>query len=67
MFLCCYTHFQKLSTQKKMLIFGSQSELKKMQFIAELDGNMQICYGTANRAFMSRNMQKGQSFKIPAL
>ena len=50
-----------------MLISGSQSELKRMQFTAEVVGNMQICQATANRAFMSRNIQKGQSYKIPAL
>ena len=50
-----------------MLISGNQSELKRMQSTAEVDGSMQICQVTANRAFMARNMQKGQSFKIPAL
>ena len=36
------THFQKLSTERKMLISGSQSELKRIQFPVEVDGSMQI-------------------------
>ena len=50
-----------------MLISESQSELKRMQFAAEVDGSMHICLVTANHAFMSRNMQKEQSYKIAAL
>ena len=53
--------------ERKMLISESQSELKRMQFAAEVDESMQICKVTANRAFMSRNMPKGQSYKIPDL
>ena len=37
-----YTHFQKLSTERRILISGSQSEFKGMQFAAEVDGSMQI-------------------------
>ena len=53
-----YTHFQKLSMEKKILNFGIQSELKKMQFATKIVGSMQICKVTANRIFMSRNMKK---------
>ena len=38
-----YTLYQKLSTERKMLFSRSQSELKRMQFAAEVDGSMQIC------------------------
>ena len=38
-----YIHFQKLNTERIMLIFGSQSELKKMQFATEVDESIQIC------------------------
>ena len=50
-----------------MLISGRESELKRMQFAVDVDKSMQTFQVTANRTFMSRNMQKGQSYKIPAL
>ena len=37
-----YTHSQKLSTERKILISGSQSELKRIQFVAEVHGSMQV-------------------------
>ncbi|GFS92780.1 transposable element Tcb1 transposase [Trichonephila clavipes] len=60
-----YTHFQKLSTERKMLISGSQSELKRMQFAAEVDGNdkrIRIWYkqGTGNQP---QNITEYQSFR----
>ena len=57
----------KVKHGEKKTNFWNQSELKRMQFASEVDGSMQICQVTANRAFMSRNMQKGQSYNIPAL
>ncbi|GFU00803.1 HTH_Tnp_Tc3_2 domain-containing protein [Trichonephila clavipes] len=44
-----YTHFQKLSTERKMLISGSQSELKRMQFTAEVDGNIRVSLTSRKR------------------
>ena len=38
-----YTHFQKISTERKMLIYVSQSGLKMIQFAADVDVSMQIC------------------------
>lgn len=41
----------------KMLISGSQCEMERLQFIAELDGSKQMCYVTANHNFVWRKMQ----------
>lgn len=51
------------SSQNKMLISGSQSELETLQFSAELDRSMQICHVIANNDSMLRNVKKGSHIR----
>ena len=54
-----YTHFQKLSTERKMLISTSQSELKRLHFTAEKLFAVSQCY---NPYIIDKTMNK---FKKP--
>ena len=49
-----------------MLISGSQSELKRMQFVAEVDGSMQMRGNSQSRLHVKKYAE-GQSYKIPTL
>lgn len=39
-------------------IYGSESEMERLQFTADLNRKLQICYFATNHSFMTMNMQR---------
>ena len=52
-----YPYLQKLSKDEEMLTSAYQSEFIKLNFVAKIEGNMQIFSIITSNVFESRNMQ----------